>query len=208
MAAMGARADSTTTYTYGSQVYSTTSIFAPCPGAIVCQTTGSLTFASALPDNMPLQEVTPESYSFTDGATVLDNTNSSIELAGLQVATNASGQIVAWYYFFIQGIPGQQLFEMCGSSSITDCGLAERTTGNYYYDQIFFYIGNSFQEYAYAASGPGTWVGGGTTQTGGGGGGLSPTPEPGGFALLLTGVIGLLAMQFRKRFLRGSDRAA
>ncbi|MFZ0619192.1 MAG: hypothetical protein WAM01_10925, partial [Candidatus Acidiferrales bacterium] len=59
---------------------------------------------------------------------------------------------------------------------------------------------------------PGAWVGGGTTQMGGGGsgggGGLSPTPEPGGFPLLLTGVIGLLAIQFRKRLLRASDHSA
>ncbi|MFZ0431996.1 MAG: hypothetical protein WAM01_12115 [Candidatus Acidiferrales bacterium] len=183
--AVGARADST--YTYSSQPYTTWSEFVPCPASNVCQTTGSLTFANPLPDDMSLQAVTPEAYSFTDGVTVLDNTNSNIQLSnygGISLATNASGQIVQWIFAVAQ----DDAFSIEGNSFnlLSD----ESSVQNLNYDAVEFDIyhlnsnGNltlQFVEYAADDTAPGAWVGGGTTQMGGGGsgggGGLSPTPE-------------------------------
>jgi hypothetical protein len=200
-AATGARADET--YTYASQPYSSFYIFVPCPSSNVCGTTGTLTFANPLPANMALQSVTPESYSFTDGVTVLDNTNSSI--FNLDLATNSSGQIVAWDYFFTQGNPEIDLFELCGDSSFEGCGLAGRTSGNYNYaDQAEYDINDSpnfFIEYAVTGTTPGSWTGGtagdGNGNGNGNGSGSTNVPEPSVITLLASGGLVLMGIKTR-----------
>src|ERR1700748_1100328 len=88
LAAAAASAD--VTYTYTSSPYTSWTNFASCPPSQICQTTGTVTFANALPDNMAEQAVTPLSFSFTDGITVLDNTNSTMPFP-LELGTNSSG---------------------------------------------------------------------------------------------------------------------
>jgi hypothetical protein len=194
LAAAATKADET--YTYTSSPYTDWYVFVPCPSTNICETTGSLTFATALPDNMSLQAVTPESYSFTDGVTVLDSTNSSI--FELELATNASGQITEWDYFFTQGNPEVDLFELCGNDVAIGCGLAGLQSGNFdYYDQAEYDINNSpnfFIEYAVSGGGPGVWTGGGSDQSGSGGGDGNGTnvPEPSVVSMLSLGLVSLL----------------
>jgi hypothetical protein len=200
LAALGASADSGTTYTYASQDYTNWNTFVPCPSSVICQTTGSMTFATALPDNMTLQVVTLEAWSFTDGITVLDNTNSSLGAGGFatELATNASGQITQWIYYFSQGDGATQLFQICGDSAGIGCGAAAESCACDYYDVAYFGISPHFEEYAYTNAGAGTWTGGGGDNGNGNGNGTNPMPEPGAFSLLASGILILFAAAHRK----------
>lgn len=213
MAAVSAKADPTT-YTYAGQPLTNFNLFAPCPGGPICQVTGSFTVDDLLPANgffeaqgiLPLdpgaQLINP-SYSFTDGVTVLDPTDSQI--VEFFIRTDANGHIDDWGIFLSQGDPENQTFVICITSVLSACNSSP--------GPIFDYVALNINEpnatpprlivlNAFNTSGPGTWMGGGLPENGNGNGnnnGPTPTPEPSAFSLLLTGAMLLLGtFGFRK----------
>ncbi|HEY2457883.1 MAG TPA: PEP-CTERM sorting domain-containing protein [Candidatus Acidoferrum sp.] len=89
--AAGALADEV--YTYQGLPFDTFS-GETCPS--VCALSGSFTLSSPIGDNTVVLGITPDSFSFTDGHTILNNTNSIFEDLGFQ--TDATGNIVGWLF--------------------------------------------------------------------------------------------------------------
>jgi hypothetical protein len=87
-----ARASSITYYYTGKEFTSYSGGFT-CPTA-TCSLTGSMTLASPLGDNAFSDPTAPVSYSFSDGVTTFDNSNST--LINSLFATDGSGQITNW----------------------------------------------------------------------------------------------------------------
>jgi hypothetical protein len=71
------------------------------------QLTGSVTFSSALPDNLNFlghpQTVAPESFSFSDGVETISSTSPNLLGNVFQFRTDASGQITNWNINIAQG---------------------------------------------------------------------------------------------------------
>src|ERR1700761_1681669 len=89
--AAGAMADQV--YTYQGVPFDTFS-GDTCPS--VCVLSGSFTLSSPIGDNNVVLGITPDSFSFTDGSTILNATNSIFEDLGFQ--TDSTGNIVAWLF--------------------------------------------------------------------------------------------------------------
>jgi hypothetical protein len=93
LSAVGARADTTYTYTGTPMTEGTTPDV--CGGG-PCTITGSFTVATPLGDNVPFSytnTITPESFSFTDGNQTIATGSSVLYF---NVGTDASGDIDAW----------------------------------------------------------------------------------------------------------------
>jgi hypothetical protein len=88
-------ADSFTQYTYTGKVF-TTQFENSCPP--ICKITGSFIVASPLAANLNNATITPLSYSFTDGVTILTQANSQIENFDF-FSTNGVGAIKQWDIF-------------------------------------------------------------------------------------------------------------
>ena len=83
------------TYYYTGQAFTSFSGGFSCPSG-TCGLSGSMTLASPLGANAFSDPTTPISFSFTDGVTTFDNTNST--LINSLFATDGSGQITAWVF--------------------------------------------------------------------------------------------------------------
>jgi hypothetical protein len=89
-------ASADTTYTYTGQPFVGFSGTDSCSGGVgECSISGSFTMASPLGDNFAFSEITPPSYSFTDGVNTITQLNTSLVVA-FEVGTNASGDINQW----------------------------------------------------------------------------------------------------------------
>jgi hypothetical protein len=89
--AAGAMADEV--YTYQGLPFDTFS-GETCPS--VCVLSGSFTLSSPIGDNNIVLGITPDSFSFTDGNTILNTTNSIFQDLGFQ--TDATGNIISWLF--------------------------------------------------------------------------------------------------------------
>jgi hypothetical protein len=140
--------------------------------------TGDFTLASALPDNMALTEITPLTYSFTDGVQTLTNTNSVQYLPpAFEVETNATGQIIDWN--IVLTVPGTLDFINTSVPSIGVQDNAQVGTSS----TIQGAVGN--------VADPGTFTASATATPG-------VTPEPSSLVLLGTGLLGAFAVTRRR----------
>jgi hypothetical protein len=93
VAAPRAASASSITYYYTGQAFTSFTGGFNCPSG-TCSITGSMTLANPLGANAFSDPTTPTAFSFTDGITTFDNTNST--LINSLFATDGSGQIAAW----------------------------------------------------------------------------------------------------------------
>jgi hypothetical protein len=136
------------TYSYTGQPFNLwEGTFSCTLGVGECGMSGSFTVATALGDNLDLAEVTPTSYSFTDGVQTLTNLNSTMEYTtpptlAFLFSTNGSGQITSYeiallydtneYEFFLynfSGITYDAAYDETKSAPFTELGLATNDTG-------------------------------------------------------------------------------
>lgn len=80
-------------YTYTGAPFTTFSGLS-CPS--VCSMSGSFTLASAIGPNQTVLNITPLSFSFTDGATTFNSSNSLFQDLGF--ATDSTGNISLWLF--------------------------------------------------------------------------------------------------------------
>jgi hypothetical protein len=172
--AFGARADET--YTYTGNPY-TSYLDGTCPS--VCGVTATFDLSSALAPDMPLTDITPVSFSITDGSVTESSTTvfSLYEVSSFEVSTNSLGDILTWdVYATACCINGQYyMIETRNIPSGLGSGVLDQTQT---YD-----VGEAFNEFD-----PGTW-----TSTS-----VVPTPEPGILPLLGAGLLGILGLARRK----------
>jgi hypothetical protein len=178
LAFVAPRSKADATYTYTGNAF--TGFFGSdsCSGGIgECQVTGTVTLAAPLAPNMNVVccgiNVTPVSFSFSNGAQTITNLNG---LGFFDFGTNASGMIDAWNI-------GTGTFSACGTPAF-DCVTVETTNAS-------FFIGDSTDNHGTTpVSGvfnnnmPGTWTSSVTT---------TGVPEPSVFMMLSTGLCALLA---------------
>jgi hypothetical protein len=104
-----------------------------CPS--VCALSGSFTLSSPIGDNNVVLGIIPDSFSFTDGHTILNNTNSIFEDLGFE--TDGTGNIVGW------------LFAAVGSDVTLESSNLGDPSGDFSFDSN----GNSANN-----SAPGAWT--------------------------------------------------
>lgn len=123
-----ARADGVT-YTYTGSPFANFSGTFSCSGGVgECELSGSITFASALPDNLtfvpppvglPVLSPTPIAFSFTDGVNTLTNLNSTFY--GF-LGTSPDGGITSWV-FDISGVLPEGTLTFASVNNVPPSGL-------------------------------------------------------------------------------------
>jgi hypothetical protein len=171
-------ASANTTYTYTGQPFVGFSGTDSCSGGVgECSISGSFTVATPLGDNFAFSEITPLSFSFTDGVTTINQSNFSTIVA-FEVGTDGSGDINQWQ---IQVLTDSDFQELLTYSSdrfglpIDMSGL-ESTTAPYPF-------------IATAETGVlGSW-----------GPNAGTVPEPSALILLGSGLLGVLGTSLRRK---------
>jgi|SRR6185437_15835460 len=130
---------------------------------------GSFTVASPLAGNLPIQALTSSvlSFSFSDGISTIDSTQTLWSVPLFDVATDAGGNITGWDIDLMNSKDGNFLSEIL-TRNFGGAGDLGGTA--------------SAVDLAENRSAPGTW----TQSTD-----AAPTPEPRSLLLLATGLIGL-----------------
>jgi hypothetical protein len=94
------------TYTYKGNTFEAGTVSDPYTTSMFVS--GSFTLADPLDSNLALTEVTPLSYSFTDGVQTLTESNSDVVAGlGFAFATGAAGKITEWSVYLYA--PSQQI---------------------------------------------------------------------------------------------------
>lgn len=178
--APSAQAD--TTYTYTGNLF--TQFFGgdSCNSGLVgeCRITGSFTVAQALGPNFAFQVITPKSWSFTDGNSTIDNSN-TLFVQGtpvFQVGTDANGDITKGSMWNIRldstANPAITLFTDGGlSSGVLPVGV----------DQSFVEVAACSAGCAVLDNDPGTWNVSSSD---------AAVPEPTSVLLVGSGLLGLI----------------
>jgi len=166
--------DTMYSYTGNPMVYSATGNANVCAGS-PCILTESFTMATPLGNNVPFSytNISPESFSFTDGIQTLTNTNASI--VAFDFGTDSNGNINNWVIeVMANGYNGWIYSE----SNYTPGGVDESYNGYSIYN-----VGSS-----------GAWNLETLNPAANGDGEIDPvpTPEPGTWLLLLSGTVGLV----------------
>ncbi len=100
-----ASADTAEVYTYTGNPFGDRLLLS-CPP--VCQITGSFTTAQPLAPNLHLAQITPLSFSFTDGNTTYDQINTH-RGAFYDLNTDSSGAITGWVVLLQMELPPSPL---------------------------------------------------------------------------------------------------
>jgi hypothetical protein len=134
-------------------------------------------------DNLPFTNITATvtSFEFTDGSgLILNNSNSAVNQLDIEISTNASGHVVAWFagaYATGDNIQMQTNWDS-PYGFIKGADFSETTAS---------FAGN----FGFLSNDPGNWV-------------VTAAPEPPPHVLLGTGLLGLLALA--KRYQRTESR--
>ena len=171
MMAVGASmVKASTIYSYTGNDFTT----APAPYSTSDKISGSFTVATALGDNLSYQTVTPTSYSFFDGVNTFDNTGYIGGPSGMQISTNAAGQITEWIItFYTPGFTAGLNTQFRPEVDVEE-------------DSTVLMSGSFAQAYVLT---PGSWT--------------EVTPEPSTCVLIPTGLLAL-AVLARKRKIQGN----
>lgn len=137
----------------------------------------SVTFDTSLTggalDNLPLTNITPTvtSFEFSDGSGLtLDNGNSALNQLDIEISTNSSGHVVAWFAgAYATGDNIQMQTNWNSPYGFINGADFSETTANF--------AGN----FGFLPNDPGNWV-------------VTATPEPSPHILLGTALAGLLAL--------------
>ena len=135
--------------------------------------------ANLLIDNSKSSNVTPTSYSSSDGVRTLDNGNSGISVFNIE--TDGSGHIINWHLFLFP-FPSPSSQDLIASEDQDQPGEMED----------FGDFSNIGSASGIIRNNPGTWTSSATS--------TSPVPEPSTFTLLGTGILGLAGVARRKLF--------
>lgn len=166
-------ASANATYEYTGNPFNNFGSGVSCTGS--CAITITMTLSAPLGDNLSGSDVTPLSFSITDGAlssgAITLNQNNAGSESAFSFSTNASGDITNWFVqVFAPSSPGQVVLELLTTSiseEPNDCAAS--------YPFGTGCLANNVYD-------PGTWTSESSTST---------TPEPSSLLLLGTGLLGL-----------------
>jgi hypothetical protein len=142
--------------------------------------TASFSFSSVLPDNLSNANLSPETFSISDGVQTITNSSTGAHVAFFELSTNSSGAIVGWniviydetstayHEIDLAGID-RGLMQTCGAgSTTTSCINASNVTD-----------GSQTND-------PGIWT-------------VTGVPEPSTWAMMILGFMGVGFMAYRRK---------
>jgi hypothetical protein len=174
-----------TIYTYTGNPFAGVGGFAAAPYvstdfiSITFTVTNPLAANLLIDNNSKSSNVTPTSYSSSDGVQTLDNGNSAIGI--FNIGTDGSGHIINWHLFLFP-FPSPSSQDLIASEDQDQPGEMED----------FGDFSNIGSASGIIRNNPGTWTSSATS--------TSPVPEPSTFTLLGTGILGLAGVARRKLF--------
>lgn len=173
-----ARADQT--YTYSGNPFTTDSGTDTCPPE--CSLSGSFTISSPLGTGLSYVELGPTGYSFTDGNTVWNQSDSTID--AFLMSTNGAGQITNWEITLVLNSGVEPWMITANNGPNINCVGCYATV-----DQTESADVGSPTGIAYNGNDEGTWTVGA----------VGKVPEPSSILMLGAGLFGMLSARRRLR---------
>jgi hypothetical protein len=176
--ALAPKVKADTIFTYTGNRYNTCGGTYCAGGPYALAISFDTTLKGSALDNLPITNITATvtSFKFTDGTgLILDNSNSDLGLLDIEISTNASGKVVAW--FVGAYAPGADIQMQTNWNSpfgfIKGADFSETTAS---------FAGN----FGFLSNDPGNWA-------------ATSTPEPPQSLLLGTGLLAVLALSTRRK---------